>query len=51
MSDDTWNERAMNRISAIRFLDDEKEDEEDETVPFSFVCYIHFVNVVLLYSF
>ncbi|CAI9622442.1 unnamed protein product, partial [Staurois parvus] len=31
MSDETWNERAMNRISAIRFLDDEKEDEEDET--------------------
>ncbi|XP_071998382.1 leucine-rich repeat-containing protein 1 isoform X2 [Engystomops pustulosus] len=31
MSDDTWNERAMNRISAIRFLDDEKEDDDDET--------------------
>lgn len=36
MSDETWNERAMNRISAIRFLDDEKEEEEDETVTFFF---------------
>ncbi|MEE6476605.1 hypothetical protein FKM82_011138 [Ascaphus truei] len=30
MSDETWNERAINRISAIRFLDDEKEEEEED---------------------
>ncbi|XP_048387270.2 leucine-rich repeat-containing protein 1 isoform X2 [Stegostoma tigrinum] len=30
MSDEMWNERAMNRISAIRFLDDEDEDEDEE---------------------
>ncbi|KAM4771847.1 leucine-rich repeat-containing protein 1 isoform 1-T1 [Rhinophrynus dorsalis] len=31
MSDETWNEKAMNRISAIRFLDDTKEEDDDET--------------------
>uniref|UniRef100_A0A6I8NWA6 Leucine-rich repeat-containing protein 1 n=1 Tax=Ornithorhynchus anatinus TaxID=9258 RepID=A0A6I8NWA6_ORNAN len=31
MSDETWNERAVNRVSAIRFLEDEKDEEENET--------------------
>uniref|UniRef100_F6RCX3 Leucine rich repeat containing 1 n=1 Tax=Xenopus tropicalis TaxID=8364 RepID=F6RCX3_XENTR len=31
MSDETWNEKAMNRISAIRFLDDTKEEDDDES--------------------
>lgn len=31
MADDTWNDRAVNRISAIHFLDDDDE-EDDETV-------------------
>ncbi|XP_009985545.1 PREDICTED: leucine-rich repeat-containing protein 1, partial [Tauraco erythrolophus] len=30
MSDETWNERAMNRVSAIRFLEDEKDEEDNE---------------------
>ncbi|RMC17452.1 hypothetical protein DUI87_06034 [Hirundo rustica rustica] len=30
VSDETWNERAMNRVSAIRFLEDEKDEEENE---------------------
>ncbi|NWZ69613.1 LRRC1 protein, partial [Acrocephalus arundinaceus] len=30
MSDETWNERAVNRVSAIRFLEDEKDEEENE---------------------
>ncbi|GCC35882.1 hypothetical protein chiPu_0014371 [Chiloscyllium punctatum] len=30
MSDEIWNERAMNRISAIRFLDDEDEEDDEE---------------------
>ncbi|CAM4641596.1 unnamed protein product [Lepidochelys kempii] len=30
MSDETWNERAVNRISSIRFLDDEKDEEDNE---------------------
>ncbi|XP_034292604.2 leucine-rich repeat-containing protein 1 isoform X1 [Pantherophis guttatus] len=30
MSDETWNERAVNRVSAIRFLDDEKDEEDNE---------------------
>uniref|UniRef100_A0A8D0GP27 Leucine rich repeat containing 1 n=1 Tax=Sphenodon punctatus TaxID=8508 RepID=A0A8D0GP27_SPHPU len=32
MSDETWNERAVNRVSAIRFLEDEKGEDDDETV-------------------
>uniref|UniRef100_A0A8C3IBJ6 Leucine rich repeat containing 1 n=1 Tax=Chrysemys picta bellii TaxID=8478 RepID=A0A8C3IBJ6_CHRPI len=30
MSDETWNERAVNRISSIRFLEDEKDEEDNE---------------------
>ncbi|KAF7247003.1 Leucine-rich repeat-containing protein 1 [Varanus komodoensis] len=30
MSDETWNERAVNRVSAIRFLEDEKDEEDNE---------------------
>ncbi|XP_078069401.1 leucine-rich repeat-containing protein 1 isoform X1 [Mustelus asterias] len=30
MSDEMWNERAMNRISAIRFLDDDDDDDEEK---------------------
>ncbi|MBN3308869.1 LRRC1 protein, partial [Amia calva] len=30
VSDEAWNDRAMNRISAIRFLEEEKDDEDDE---------------------
>ena len=32
--DDTWDDRAMNRISAIHFLDD-NDDEDDEKVRWS----------------
>lgn len=33
MADTTWDERAQNRISAIRFLDDgNDEDDDDEKV-------------------
>lgn len=31
MADDTWDDKAVNRISAIHFLDDD-EDEDDEKV-------------------
>lgn len=31
MADDTWDNKAVNRISAIHFLD-EDEDEDDEKV-------------------
>lgn len=34
MSDETWNERAVNRVSAIRF-EDEKDEEDNEMVCFS----------------
>lgn len=34
MSDETWNERAVNRVSAIRFLEDEKDEEDNEMVCF-----------------
>uniref|UniRef100_A0A4X2KSJ3 Leucine rich repeat containing 1 n=1 Tax=Vombatus ursinus TaxID=29139 RepID=A0A4X2KSJ3_VOMUR len=30
MSDETWNERAVNRVSAIRFLEDERDEEDNE---------------------
>ncbi|XP_059257528.1 leucine-rich repeat-containing protein 1 [Mustela nigripes] len=29
--DDAWNERAVNRVSAIRFLEDERDEEDNET--------------------
>lgn len=32
MADDTWDNRAMNRISAIRFLEDDDEDDEKGTL-------------------
>lgn len=32
VSEEAWNERAVNRVSAIRFLDDEKDDDDHETV-------------------
>lgn len=31
MADDTWDNKAVNRISAIHFLDDD-EDDDDEKV-------------------
>lgn len=30
MADDTWNNKAENRISAIRFLDDDEEEDDDQ---------------------
>lgn len=30
MADDTWDDKAPNRISAIRFLDDDDDEEEDD---------------------
>lgn len=30
--DEAWNERAVNRVSAIRFLEDERDEEDNETV-------------------
>lgn len=39
MSDETWNERAVNRISSIRFLDDEKDEEDNEMVRFLNIRY------------
>ncbi|KAK1338295.1 hypothetical protein QTO34_001410 [Cnephaeus nilssonii] len=30
VSDEAWNERAVHRISAIRFLEDEKDEEDNE---------------------
>uniref|UniRef100_F6ZNN4 Leucine rich repeat containing 1 n=1 Tax=Monodelphis domestica TaxID=13616 RepID=F6ZNN4_MONDO len=30
MSDEAWNERAVNRVSAIRFLEDERDEEDNE---------------------
>ncbi|RXM30770.1 Leucine-rich repeat-containing protein 1 [Acipenser ruthenus] len=30
MSDEAWNDQAVNRISAIRFQEEEKDDENDE---------------------
>ncbi|OXB76551.1 UNVERIFIED_CONTAM: hypothetical protein H355_004757 [Colinus virginianus] len=35
MSDETWNERAVNRVSAIRFLEDEKDEEDNEMLCFA----------------
>ena len=32
VSEEAWNERAVHRVSAIRFLDDEKGDDDSETV-------------------
>lgn len=44
MADDTWDNKAVNRISAIHFLD-EDEDEDDEKVRV-FVWSCDRVNVV-----
>lgn len=30
MADDTWDNKAMNRISVIHFLDDEEEEDDDK---------------------
>ncbi|XP_049927787.1 leucine-rich repeat-containing protein 1 [Epinephelus moara] len=30
MADDTWDNKAVNRISAIHFLDDDEEDDDDK---------------------
>ncbi|CAJ1067514.1 leucine-rich repeat-containing protein 1 isoform X1 [Xyrichtys novacula] len=30
MADDTWDNKAMNRISAIHFLDDDEEEDDDK---------------------
>uniref|UniRef100_A0A3Q1CG15 Disease resistance R13L4/SHOC-2-like LRR domain-containing protein n=1 Tax=Amphiprion ocellaris TaxID=80972 RepID=A0A3Q1CG15_AMPOC len=30
MADDTWDNKAMNRISAIHFLDDDEDEEDDD---------------------
>lgn len=32
VSDEAWNEQAVHRISAIRFLEDEKDEEDNEMV-------------------
>lgn len=32
MADDTWDNKATNRISAIHFLDDDEEEEDDDKV-------------------
>lgn len=32
VSDEGWNEQPINRVSAIRFLEDEKDEEDNETV-------------------
>lgn len=37
MADDTWDNKAVNRISAIHFLD-EDEDEDDEKVRLASPC-------------
>lgn len=29
-ADDTWDNRAMNRMSTIRFLDDDDEDDDEK---------------------
>lgn len=30
MADDTWDNKAVNRISAIHFLDDDEEEDDDK---------------------
>ena len=30
--EDAWNGRTVHRVSAIRFLEDEKDEDESETV-------------------
>ena len=30
--EDAWNDRTVHRVSAIRFLEDEKDEDESETV-------------------
>lgn len=30
MADDTWENKGMNRISAIHFLDDDDEEDDDK---------------------
>ncbi|EPY83018.1 PDZ-domain protein scribble-like protein [Camelus ferus] len=32
VSDEAWNERAVNRVSAIRFVEDEKDEDDNETM-------------------
>lgn len=32
MADDTWDNKPVNRTSAIHFLDDDDDDEDDEKV-------------------
>lgn len=31
MSEEAWNDRSVHRVSAIRFLEDEKDEDENET--------------------
>jgi len=38
--DDTWDNKAMNRISAIHFLDDDEEEDDDKVRPASPRAYI-----------
>lgn len=33
MADDTWDNKAMNRTSAIHFLDDDEEEDDDKVRP------------------
>ncbi len=35
MADDTWDNKAVNRISAIHFLDDDEEEDDDKVRPAS----------------
>lgn len=32
MTDDTWDSKAVNRHSAIHFLDDDYDEDDDEKV-------------------
>lgn len=44
MADDTWDSKAVNRISAIHFLDD-GEDEDDEKVRPALLLLIFTLNI------
>lgn len=35
MADDTWDSKAVNRISAIHFLDDDEDDDDEKVRPAS----------------
>lgn len=45
--DDTWDNKATNRISAIHFLDDDEEDDEDTVRPASSCANFTAIHPVL----